>query len=655
MGSEPSIELAGGFIAENDYSIGPGGETVPIQLPPPNGVDDSAIVQAVLNGISAGGGGNLLFGPGTYHLNNLIAGSLVARKGVGLTIGGAGSRRTFLMPTAACTGKLLTVLGPEDSSSEGFNMRGLTIGYDFEAAPGGVLYPQVDYPYTNPFLTLVGQIGAAFRDVVFRLPNAGQPEGLEQGTGTCLQLDCSFNLIFENVIFRTGRYGLPFIVTDSFPEGPVRQMDTLTFENVFCVGDYGPVFYHIKEGLSSLRFVGMKCVVEPTTDRNAYAEGTLNKTAKPGESTIELTAGDVAEMKIEAGASLAMDYGAAFEVNRVTKVAGNVLTLIQPLQFTHNPAEGPGHGMLRTGCVAGSISTNTQTNIYEGCHLEGHGTGILRDGTSGVDMTVLWRGGKYSTRTLFTLPGYIANLDVDATEALGHAGLAQNYVVEIPAFNTRIAKSRIAVRGPLERLTGAPAPVVLLDPGKNFQKQDLSGGYDELGLPGILAPRLAFPGNGAPFALNAVANEAFVMRIKAMRVYNFALAAFRLTVKAGAGTDTFDIGIYDASWNRLFHTGLIKFEELGPAGNAIGIVTTPFVFSLPNPGVYYVALGFGTITAVAAQVSGANLINILTAEFFGSSAGVIEADGHVESTPLPEKFVGGLGPAAVPVVALREA
>lgn len=424
------------------------------------GTDDSKAWKEMAEAMTLGRGYTIECPFGRSMFNQLVLGSVLALSGVTIKLSGAGDRGTFLHPISAAGAKsLLTVNGPGDATSIGFETENLTIGFDSND-------PVVDFPYTEPWLHLNGIRG-------YDLKHAARQEG----TGTIHKLESSWEGRVDKRRIKTGRFAVGW----EFDDGGIGefQEDTIDFDPIH-EGNYGVVVRNVTHGLDSLT-AKLKSAVYPTTDRFHFGEGHLAKEAKEGETTIELEAGQAAAIGYAAGAlplPVCVHYGDHVEVNKVIGVAGDVLTLAQPLGFAH--AAGI---VVALGTFALSLPTNYQSATIGpgGCHLEGHTlAAIMTDG--GQMLSVLEPVN--SCRAVVRLCGGAVNTKLHRPVAYGSLWLGEGNVnigVEVPAWNTNAALTRITVE---DHETGGGALgtfIPIYDPGGNAAKvsttvQDLPSG-----------------------------------------------------------------------------------------------------------------------------------------------------------------------------------
>jgi hypothetical protein len=417
------------------------------------GSDDSAAWAAMFAAMEPGRGYKVQCPFGRSLFNNVSVGSTTSVKGITAEIYGAGRRATFLQPISAEGVKTMIIFnGPGDSTSVGVKLDGsLTCGFDYND-------PVIDIPYTQPVLRFQGIQG----------PDLNHTSRL-LGTGTVHKFDQTWCGSFgRSARIQTGRYAVGIEMDDGGSGSP--QEDTIHFGLLVHEGNYGVIQRNIASGMDSMVFEQFKSALytPATVDRNHFGEGKLASEAKEGESTITLEAGQAAAMGYETSqlpAPVCIDFGDHVEVNKVTAVAGDVLTLSQPLRFTHAAAR-----VVMRGTFAISLPSNVQSiTIGNGCHLEGHsGAGIMCD--SGTLITV--QGGLSSCRALVRLCGGAANVKVSRYLMQGSqwiGGALSNIAVEVPAFNTSASLARITVEE-LEKGVGAEPIVYLQDAGNNATK-----------------------------------------------------------------------------------------------------------------------------------------------------------------------------------------
>lgn len=426
--------------------------------------DDSAAWNAMAAEMTGGSGYEVVLPRGGSFFNAVSFGSTVSRMGITLKITGAGRRATFLTPLSVSgVGTLMTLNGPGDSTSVGFDLSSLTVGFDF-------LDPIVNLPPTQPIVHLVN-IQSFKIDVLSR----------HYGTGTLFKLDGSYAGEFAGGRMQTGRYAIGIEVDDEV-SSPAQE-DTLRFGETFVhEGNYGLVVRNISNGMDSNVLPQFKSAVYTPTkeegktfngfqDREHFSEGHLAKEAKEGTSALELEAGQASTMGyVTANLPLPImvDYGDHVEMGKVTAATGDVLTLLQPLRWNHATA-----GVVVRGTVAINYATNFQSiTIGDGDHIEGHScAGIQVAG--GKLVTV--RGGTSASRVVLRLCGGTENAMVDgvsmvgASAWLGALSGEHNVAIEVPSWNTNASLSRLYTRR-LERI-GSEVFLPIYDPGSNASKQ----------------------------------------------------------------------------------------------------------------------------------------------------------------------------------------
>jgi hypothetical protein len=385
--------------------------------------------------------GTVRFRAGTYLLDDVVVGSLAAGAGKQLRILGAGAGATILKPGGA--GRVLDIKGPGDSTSAYLNISDLTLGH----AIGDV----GDFAYDHPLLQITGYQNARFERFKGRL----------NGTGTLIKLDSTFNSSFCQGSIITGRYGVPFEFDDS--AGGEPQMDTVLLEQLVVTGVYGAIFRNIKNGLGTLRLDGYKTVIEGGPDRETRAIGKLAAEAPAGTETLTLEVGQGANYAV--GDPVFIGFGEKAETNKITEIAGDVLTLRWPLRYAHNPASGTGfQGQVISHGVALSIASNTQLLELRSCHLEGAATSIVMD--EAVNVLIDNCLGVY--QDFLYLVGALQDLRIGGVHAQGSLVNAVNNLVTVPAANNS-GIARLQVLGPITKTAGQPEVVVLNDPGANLK------------------------------------------------------------------------------------------------------------------------------------------------------------------------------------------
>ena len=166
------------------------------------------------------------------------------------------------------------------------------------------------------------------------------------------------------------------------------------------------------------------------------------------------------------------------------------------------------------------------------------------------------------------------------------------------------------------------------------------------GQTGILAPS-ARGFNAANVALTA--NRAYVARFVPSRDMTVTLIAFSVEVAAGAD-DACDVGIYDASYNRIVSSGATTGKLNSQGVKTVTIASTALVAGV----VYYAAISTGTQGGSAGQLGGANMGSSRLGQLFGAAVGKLEADFQNTAHTLPATLTGGGGITTVPQLAVRE-
>jgi hypothetical protein len=427
------------------------------------GTDDSAAWKALSESLVAGQGYRISCPAGRSLFNGISFGSTVSKSGVTLEFVGAGDRATYLQPISAAGAQtMMTAKGPGDSTASRCTFTSMTVGFDFAD-------PIVNFAYTQPVVKLVNMQGHRVNCASRLL-----------GTGVIWAGEGAYRGLFDGGQMQTGRYAIGVEITED-PSAPVQE-DTLRFGETFVhEGCYGVVIRHIADGLDSIAFDQYKSAVYTPTkeegktlsghqDREVFGEGHLAEEAKAGATTIKLEAGQAKAMGYEAGklpSPVAIGYGELVEANKVLEVTGDVLTLAQPLRFTHAAAMVVMHGTF-----AVSLPGNCQSVTFgPACHLEGHsGAAILCDSPTLVTV----QGGISSSRAVVRICGAATNIKVSRTLMEGaEAWLPgtvgpRNIGIEVPSWNTNSSLARLYV----EDLEHASTEAIeyIYDPGANAAK-----------------------------------------------------------------------------------------------------------------------------------------------------------------------------------------
>lgn len=173
-----------------------------------------------------------------------------------------------------------------------------------------------------------------------------------------------------------------------------------------------------------------------------------------------------------------------------------------------------------------------------------------------------------------------------------------------------------------------------IDPGTNAQA-------------GIVAPTSA----GWTFStLTLVASTAYVTRFVPFRDIAAVSMMFNVSTAAGAD-DACDVGIYDATGNRLVSAGATTGKL-----NATGNKTVTLAASLPAGAVYYAAFSSGTQGSTAGALRVANFSTATLTQIYGASFPQVDGGSYATSHPLPATL--STTPTAMsnpPVLVIKEA
>lgn len=152
--------------------------------------------------------------------------------------------------------------------------------------------------------------------------------------------------------------------------------------------------------------------------------------------------------------------------------------------------------------------------------------------------------------------------------------------------------------------------------------------------------------------LTAVASRGYIARFVPSRDMTIANIAIAVSTAASVD-DPVDVGIYDASLNRLGSSGATLGKLNSPNTKSIAL-TAPV--SLKAGSVYYAALSFGTVGGTAAVISGGSFGAPQFTKMFGTAVPAVEIDVKAAMHPLPTSW-GALGTLAsqFSVLALLEA
>jgi hypothetical protein len=334
---------------------------------------------------------------------------------------------------------------------------GLTTTSDFGTMSNFKVYGSVDMNYSTPLVNLKKLRNLDMSHVTIELNDV---------TGVCLSLDSSYGLSLRRCFLRGNRYGVT-LDYNSFAV-PTEQADSVDI-NARCIGPFGPCVRTASGGIDGIRFVsGTSTSIGPGPDYGFFAESTLASPTSIGDTTITVATGE--GTRFASGDPICVDAGAILDQNKVASVAGDVLTLAQPLRFAHVAAvEVWSHGYgLSTGA-------NTQDIGLIGWHTEGIPIGWLIDGGQGH----YTHGSRNGSQEFIRVATSTSDLTVGPTVM---AGPVQNKLIHLTARAQASAlNARIHLLGPFPVITGSAA-LVTVDPStaldaRVYDRVDVSSGF----------------------------------------------------------------------------------------------------------------------------------------------------------------------------------
>lgn len=170
--------------------------------------------------------------------------------------------------------------------------------------------------------------------------------------------------------------------------------------------------------------------------------------------------------------------------------------------------------------------------------------------------------------------------------------------------------------------------------------------YDRtFNLPGIGAPTGTWPGT----TLGPAANRAFWCRFVPSRNMTIALIAFAVTTAATAD-DSCDVGIYDASLNRIVSSGATSGKL-----NSIGVKTISISSTNLTAGtVYHASFAYGSVGGTGAQIAAVLNNSGFYGDLFGTAVGTRIMSQKDSQYPLPAGPLTTLSGGVCPFLVLRE-
>jgi hypothetical protein len=312
---------------------------------------------------------------------------------------------------------------------------------------------------------------------------------------------------------------------------------------------------------------------------------------------------------------------------------------VAPLKFVHH-----GGGSVITGCATGatgSLASGTwNTDVdFRGMRV----TGGMTDNTKVQEVASTWE---------------FPAVNCPILKVSGNSEVATLlYGFEGQELTLRFLAAGCKLNGSLGNLKLASAFVSSIGDTITFKKEGSAwyevsrkqslDRYDrDLKLPGLLAPTGVW-GTGT---LVATANRAYFMRVVPSRNITIKSVRFVVTV-ASTADDACDVGIYDASLNRLRSAGATTGKMNSAGAKTIEIPS----IELQANTVYFVALSYGTIGGTAATLVSAANASGFPGDIFGTGTIANRMMIYANTShPLPVGPVAPSGSIGTPWAAIGE-
>lgn len=414
-------------------------------------------------------GVKIVFPRGDFCLNNCVIDTTKIPWNGKIIVEGQGAQ-TRIFPGGS-QGYALTLNCAGGGVSLMAVLRDFHIGYGSELT-------NPDLPYSQPIISIN-------QSLTYKLEGL---TGYLSGTGTLLYCNSAYNGTMHSCFFSTGSYGVPFRFDN---QAIATDNDTISFRDTLCEGQYGPVMDY-SGFVETIRLDEFKQVSGGTSVN--YAESFLASASAAGASTITLNTGDGSKFAIndsiaigEGLLGLASGYG--FEVNKITGISTDTLTLKWPLMFAHDPSGH--HVQVIRGGVGFVAPGGARLLKATSSHLEHTAIGLHVFGGAVIELdqvsssclsTVRLGGGS----TAVSGP---VDLLIGAVESSGDsitAGGSQNLLVDVPSWVPTTgagAPKRVLIDGPIVNAGGIQCQVNLNGTAYNIDEF----GYIALSLTGSFA------------------------------------------------------------------------------------------------------------------------------------------------------------------------
>lgn len=398
-------------------------------------------------------GVKIIFPRGDYCLNNVSFTPTLPWYGKIIVEGQGDQTRIF---PGGGQGQALTL----DATGWGGSIvvRDIRLGYGPELTSPNLAYSQ-------PMLTV-------------RAPGAWAIEGvtgLTTGTGTFVLLDVAFNGTMQRCLFNTGSYAVPVVWTDSTNTQP----DTISWRDCVFQGQYG-LFMNYTGPMLTPRFDEAKFV--SGTANVTSAESFLAVASAAGASTVTLNAGDGAKFAVNDSITVGEPHtptgGYGIEANKVTAINVDTLTLLWPLQYSHDPAAH--HVQVLRGGVGLALCDGARNALFTGSHFEHYNVGVMAWTATSPEFDAC----TFTSLSAIRICNIVTDLMVGPVESSGAniaAGGTSNIVVDIPSWVAATgaqAPVRPMIDGPISNTQGIALTVNI---------NGTSYGIDEFG---YIAPTL---------------------------------------------------------------------------------------------------------------------------------------------------------------------
>ena len=430
--------------------------------------DDTDAVAAAVEVVStATNRGVLQFLSGRYVFGGIVVnpnpspGSDGA--GRGFTLRGAGPARTVLVPRSG-TEVMFHAIGGHDISAMVFEDATVEI--------------TEDRPYDVPAILV--ERHRAWRFNRFDL-NAGYSGG---STGTFIALDASYEGSYHDSNWNRGKWCVPLETRNTLinpASGRRDQCDTYTLSHIVNNMTFGPI-HRGPQGTSGLggevhgiKYDHYKCV-DHWSDGTDDWQSTLSADVAVGATTI--TVDDASGFSV--GDPIHIGTSNTIEINKVTVITGDVLTLAQPLVYAHVAATN-GDNRVILGAFGMALGDNVNMLTVDQAHFERQYFGIRLGNVNVVSIDRIY---SFATNVLAMI-GAVKATYVGAC-ALGGTAAGNNLIYN-PDWETSPNKTATNIQGPFWN-GGSSVPVKITpDAGALFHKSNYRAGADQSG--GVLQDR----------------------------------------------------------------------------------------------------------------------------------------------------------------------